>query len=198
VSRLRREGIKVPPTEGEAGAVLAAYKLLTEGALRVQQRFTKPDDDWWPIWLTLTRTQGTILTPERFAPQDKQPTVAAVARWARRVGAVCVGHLHSSWTVIADQHGGRIPVERMQAIHRQMVAQHGSTVGIPERMEVVMVALHTASGSAMHVADIERHAGAPPTLAPFRLLVDEHREGDDSGMEGVMIDPLREAVWRRG
>jgi hypothetical protein len=189
---VRREGIRVPRTESEAEAIGVAYELLTSGARRVQGRFTRPDDDWAPIFLTLTKKQGTILTPDRLAREDKRPTVEAVARWARRVGAVCVGHLHSSWFVL----GEGLPAERMEAIRLRMEANRGSTEGIPERTEGLLLALHTAGGSAVHWGEIERRESAPPTLAPFRLLADTAENGE--GFEGAMVDPLREAVWRRG
>jgi hypothetical protein len=85
--------------------------------------------------------------------------------------------------------------ERMEEAHAQMQRQDGSTEGIPERTEQVMIATYSASLWQLRFAPIIRHDNAPPTLGEW----DEPYDSKDSDRaEGAMFDPMRRAVWRMG
>lgn len=185
---MKPEQIKLPRTRTEAQAASRVRKVLTNGARDVEARFTEPDDDWEPIWLVATQDTGYIVAPGNVTAQDKHVMVEAVAAFARQKGAVCVGHLHSSWMVWHQD----MTRERMDEVTAQMEANAGSTEGIPERREVLLLAVHTASRSSIAMADITRHDGAPPTLAAFRQY------GDGGNFAGAMVDPIHDALIKLG
>ena len=190
----RRQGVKLPATATEREAAQTIHDMLITGAQRVGERFTRPDDDWDPVWAVNDgKGHGTLLTPSRMeGPRDKVRMTAAVAAYARKVGAVAIGHLNSSWLVIAEG----ISEARMREIHAQMDANHGSTDGIPERREGLMVAVYTAGSYRHHLAFIQRDGEHPPTLGPFELFGDSGRDGFTA--EGRMMDPLQESLRRLG
>ena len=72
----RRRGITVPPTQTETEALAVAYDVLVDGARATGAAFTEPDDDWAPMWLVLTQSQGTLLTGNA----DKYTLTDQVAR----------------------------------------------------------------------------------------------------------------------
>jgi len=183
-------GIKIPPTKNEAEAMDLAYDILHRGALSVGEGFEDPDDDWMPMWLVLTKDQGHFMTP---AGVDKYMMVEAVGHWAREHGAICVAHLDSTWMVKQTED---MTKERADEIFAQMQEQHGSTEGIPERTEQVMLAVYTASAYRFYQAPIIRHEGGPPTLEPFELVFSS--DSTDSDLHGAMVEPIRQAIWRRG
>ena len=182
--KFRRIGIRVPPTESEMEAHEFARDVLLTGATRVGAEFTDPDDDWRPIWFVLTKTQGTIITPG--ADVEKYETTHYVGDLARRWGAVAIGHLHSSWLVLGP--------ELAQRAHDQ----HGSTEGIAERIEVLLLATYTAGNARHYTARIERHDDTPPTLAPLELMFDTADAEDGTHVSGAMVDPLMSALERVG
>jgi hypothetical protein len=186
----RRMGIRLPPSESDRDALDAIFGTLSEGVKTVAEGFYDPDDDWAPIWIVLAPAGlGTVLTGDLH----KHDMTEYVGRYARKVGAIGIGHLHSSWVVMAEDG---ISDGRYDEIVRQMRAQDGSTEGIPERREVLLLATYTATAWASYLARIERHAGHPPTLGPFE------RWGSDDpakvSMEGPMVDPLQDALKRIG
>ena len=181
--KFRRQGIKVPPTQSEVDAHKLVRELLELGARRVGAEFTKPDDDWRPQWLLLTKTQGTILTPGPDV--EKYEMTDHVAALARRWGAIAVGHLHSSWLVTG-------------AATQQAIDQHGSTEGIAERIEVLLVATYTAGNARHYTARIHRHPPAPPTLGRLLLMFDTATADDDVNLTGAMVDPLIASLERVG
>jgi hypothetical protein len=188
--------MKVPATKTEREAAEVIHDLLVTGAGQVGAKFTEPDDDWDPIW-AVTDGQGraTLLVPDRMvSPDDKVRMTNAVATYARKVGAVAIGHLNSSWLV--DGSDGSISETRMRAIHAQMEAHHGSTEGIAERREALMVAVYTAGGYQHHMAFIQRHDAEPPALGPWVLFGSSDRERE--GAEGRMMTPLQESLRRLG
>jgi len=188
----RRMGIKLPESESERDAVDAVYGCLTTGSEEVGRGFTESDDDWSPMWLVATAAgQGTIITPVEMLDQaDKIAITEYVARFARKVGAVAVGHLNSSWLVATEDVGEA----RMKEIDAQMKAQYGSTEGIPERREILMLIIYTATSWRQYHASIERHDG-PPTLAPWVLMGSSDKSWN---LTGTMSDPIRESLRRMG
>jgi hypothetical protein len=182
--RFRRTGIKVPPTKSEVQAHELARRVLETGALRIGSEFVYPDDDWEPTWLVLTKTQGTIVSPGRGV--EKYEMTDYVAGLARRWGAVALAHLHSSWLVVGPE------------LAQRAADQHGSTEGIDERQEVLLLATYTVGNARHYIAHIERHENAPPTLAPFELLFDTAAVEDDTHVTGAMVDPLMQALERVG
>jgi hypothetical protein len=177
--------IKLPRSRSEAEAASIVYRTMDRGARAVATQFTEPDDDWDPVWLAATQTYGVILAPGDI---DKLDMVESVAVIARKMGAVAVGHVHSSWAVLADDVGE----QRMREIQQHMETHDGSTEGLPERTEVVMLAVHTASRSNIRLAPIQRTTTAPPTLGPWRTFP------SGGGVTGAMVDPLRRALHRLG
>lgn len=89
----QRRGIRVPRTETEAADV--ARDALATGARRTSESFTEPDEDWAPMWFVVTSEHGTLIAGDAH----KHDMARYVAGFARRVGAVAIGHLHSSWYV---------------------------------------------------------------------------------------------------
>ena len=189
----RRMGIRLPESESEQDAVDAIYGCLTSGSQDVGRGFTKADDDWHPLWLVTTAAgQGTIISPVEMIDQaDKIAITEYVARFARKVGAVAVGHLNSSWLVAAEDVGD----ERMKEINALMKAQYGSTEGIPERREILMLIIYTATSWRQYYADIKRHDGRPPTLKPWVLMGSSEQSWN---LTGTMSDPIRESLRRIG
>lgn len=185
-----RIGIRIPPTATEREALEVAYDLLATGARRVGETFTEPDDDWRPLWVLLTDTQATIVTPGDDV--DKHAATDYVGRLARRWGAVAVGHLHSSWMVTFED----VDAERMAEIQRYMRERHGSTEGLPERREVLLIAAYSATTARQWHAAIHRDDTQPPTLGTFDLMLDTTH--DDVDLSGAMVDPLRDALRKVG
>ena len=180
--KFRRIGIQVPPTESESDAHDVVRDVLQSGAERVGAKFTEPDDDWDPIWMIVTKTQGTLLMPG--SDVDKYEMTDAVATLARRWGAIGLGHLHSSW-IVTDPESVAIATER-----------NGSTVGLP-RDEVLLLATYTAGNARHYTASITRHEDGPPTLGPFELMFDA-TENEIVKLAGAMVDPLMKALERVG
>lgn len=180
--KFKRIGIRVPATATEVEAHGLVCRILQTGAERVAVGFDKPDDDWAPIWVILTKTQGTIISIEPGV--EKYEAVDHVAKLARRWGAIAIGHLHSSWMVSK-------PAAALAA-----VAQGGSTEGL-ERDEIILVGTYTMGNAKQYTARIERYDDAPPTLAPFEVMVDT-TAGDGWGVEGAMVTPLLAALQRVG
>jgi hypothetical protein len=188
--KYRRIGIKIPPTRDEDEALTVLYDVLTTGATRVGADFREPDDDWRPVWLVATPTQGTLLTTDGSV--DKHAMTEVVGHYARQVGAIGIGHLHSSWMVDREVCGSD---EAFDAAHRQMRANGGSTEGLPRR-EGVLVALSTASRLQTFWANIARADDRPPRLEPWDKVLDSDEEV--LHVEGAMIDPLVAALKRFG
>lgn len=189
---MKRRGVTIPPTASEVESAEVAFDVLRKGSVQVGQRFTKPDDDWSPIWLVLTPTQGTTMTPESMRDNaEKNRMVDTVAAYAQRVGAVAIGHLNSSWQIPP----GKVSDERMDEIVAWMNSHGGSTEGVPEREEIVLIAVYTATTYWMYTALITRHENAPPTLGSYELM---HTSSDKGDLSGRMVDPLRDALRRYG
>jgi hypothetical protein len=190
---VRRMGVKVPPSKTALEAATAASDTLMKGAREVQRKFTEPDDDWRPMWLVVTPTQGTVITPESMTnAAEREAVVRTVARFARERGAVAIGHLHSTWHVPPE----KLSEERQREVFAQVDRQDGSTEGIPEREEAVMIALYTATTFRLVMAPIGRHEGAPPTLGEFTAVMTS--EDEEAELSGRMVDPLRAALRRLG
>jgi hypothetical protein len=184
----RRIGIKVPATSSGTEAMDVAYERLAAGARGVGADFTKPDDDWMPIWAVLTKTQGTLITGN----VHKHEMTEHVARLARRFGAIAIGHLHSSWLIDAEVAGGQAEYERLERIVRR---QGGSTEGLPRR-EILMIETFSAGEVRHYHAPIHRTDAAPPTLGPFEFVLTTATAGMDA--RGPMIDPLVRALTKVG
>ncbi len=185
--------MRVPATATEREAAEVIYGVLSSGAQEVGATFTEPDDDWEPVWMVNDgKGHGTVLAPDRMeGASGKTAMTHAVAYFARKVGAVAIGHLTSSWIV---EHKD-VSAERMREVREQMDANDGSTEGIPERREVLLVAVYTAGGFKHRLASIERHDG-PPTLGPWEVFADSEREG--LSIDGRMATPLQESLRRLG
>lgn len=191
--KFTRRGIRVPASRSEREAAQVVRDVLEQGCRKVAAELTEPDDDWDPIYLVVTPAgQGTVFAG--FG--DKYAVTDAVAAFARRVGAVAIGHLASTWQVHADTVG-EAGKARADALQRRVQQQGGSTEGIPGRFEAVMIGVYTASGFVVEHARIERHDDAPPTLGGFDVVLDS-RERESVEVIGRMVDPLREALVRLG
>lgn len=184
----RRIGIQVPPTASEREAHEVARDVLEGGARKVGAEFREPDDDWRPMWIVLTRTQGTLVT----GSGDKHQMTHYVAQLARRFGAHGVGHLHSSWMIEPEDVGG--DQDAFDTLIELVRMRDGSTEGLPRR-EVVMVATYTAGEARQAFAPIHRSEGAPPTLGPFG---ETYTTTDHGTVEGAMVDPIVAALKRVG
>lgn len=177
-----RRGIAVPPTTTEQEAMELVHNLLTTWA-KQRQSGLKPDEDWMPIWLILTPGHGTLITGN-LTPRAM---TKRAADFARRVGATAIGHLHTSWTVPLAE----MTEERAREAHALALKQDGSTEGIPERYESLLLTIHTASQQRMYIARLTRSTDQPPALGEFE-------PEPDIGMDGAMIDPLVAALKRIG
>lgn len=185
----RRHGIRLPPTVTEAATLREVVASMRRGALGVEQEFTDPDDDWAAMWLVVAPGGlGTLLTGNA----DKHVMTEYVGRYARKVGAIGIGHVHSSWLVLASEIGDR----RMAEIHRQLEAGV-SLETFPERIEVVLLNAFTASAWEMHTARIQRRPDAPPELDPFEC-VQSSADQENGSIGGAMVDPLQDALRRLG
>jgi hypothetical protein len=178
--------IKLPRSKTEAQAASTAKRVLERGCREVAKTFNDPDDDWDPIWLIVGESFGVFLAAGNI---HKHAMTEAVGDYARRSSGIAVGHVNSSWMVLVEH----LAPARSAEIVRQMEAT-GSTEGIAERVEIVLLAIHTASRSEMWTAKIERHEDAPPSLGRFtRPPVSGGGE-----MSGAMVDPLRAGLVRLG
>ena len=192
MANIKRIGVRVPPTASELEAQAAVSETLLNGARKVEAKLTEPDDDWQPIWLVLTPAQGTVLTPETLRNDaEKDRMVRTVAEFARRVGATAIGHLHSSWHVPPT----KVSPERLDEIQAHM-ERFGTTEGVPEREEGLLIAVYTATTYRTVIVPIVRHENAPPTLGELELMFSSSDE--DAKLEGRMVDPLRAALRRYG
>lgn len=183
------ERIRLPPTKTEAEMMKVMRDLLTGGAHHVGKGFKDPDDDWQPIWLVAQKDAGTIISGDLH----KHDMTQMVSLYARNVGAIGVGTVQSAWMVGTGM--GMSP-ERAREAQAYMEAHGGETKGIPERVEVVMVALYTATAWEYHMARIFRRKRRPPRLGPF-----EKNLGSDEGKthtSGAMVDPIQQALRRMG
>jgi len=185
----RRIGLHLKPSRSEAEAITQLYTVLTTGAHANEARFSDPDDDWTPIWLVYVADgHGTLITGDAH----KHDLAQYVGAFARRVGAVAIGHLHSSWMVWQSE------MTPARAAEVEKLIRWGGTPiqALPERQEVLLVQLHSAMAWEQHLARIERFDGAPPKLHPFERMGGSSDEG--LTVTGAMVDPLREALTRLG
>ena len=178
--------IRLPASKTEAQAAATTRRWLERGARDVGRDFTKPDDDWDPIWLVVSRDSGLLIASDETV--HKHDMAELVGATARRLGAICVGHVHSSWLILFTE----IDEPRRSELVRHMQETGGETEGVPERIEILMLAVYTASTSAMWYGRIERHDDAPPTLARFE------RAPTDGETTGAMVDPLRAGLVKLG
>lgn len=176
--------IKVPPTKTEREASVFIAEFLKNGARSVGHEFTKPDDDWVPLWMVV-QPEGvaTFIVGGDVEDEDLQ----AVALLVRRVGAVAVGMVASTWQVNSDG----MSRERADEVFAQIHAQHGDTEGVPERFEAVFVSVLTATIVRGWAATIVRHKNRAPTLKPFK-------ETQAGSWTGRVVEPIRAALIRMG
>jgi hypothetical protein len=166
-----------------------AYDWLAAGARRVGKGFKRPNDDWAPIWLVMTPDgHGTLITAGTDFNTGKRLMARAVGEFARIGGAHVVAWVHSGWII----ETAKLSPERTQAIRRRMLEQDGSTEGIPERVEALVILVLSATRVDYHQAYIRRAPGRPPRLGPFR------HTPEASGLSGAMYEPLQAALRRLG
>jgi len=182
-----RRGIKVRPTVSAREAMQEAYDVLTTGARKTGAEFTEPDDDWRPMWVILTKTQGTHVTGNAH----KHAMTDYVATLARKYGAVAVGHLHSSWMI----HAQDVDEQRFDEIHAYL-RQGGSLEDVPESREQLMLNLHSAGETRQYHARIHRDGVRPPALDPFELAISTAEKNAE--VSGAMSDPIVAALRRIG
>ena len=152
--KFTRRGVRAPPTRSEREVADVVRDVLEQGCRRVQAEFREPDDDWSPIYLVVTpEGMGAVFT----GVGDKYVTTDVVAAFARRVGAVAIGHLASTWQVNGELDTAEHRAHA-DALQRRVQQQGGSTEGIPGRFEAVMIAVYTATSFVVQYARIERHA----------------------------------------
>jgi hypothetical protein len=192
MAKVNRIGVKVPPTASEVEAQRVVEQVLLNGLHAVGAKFDKPDDDWWPMWLVLTSTQGTMITPENMRnEEEKVKTVRTVAAYARKVGATAIGAVNSSWRVRPET----VSPERMLEILAH-VERFGGTAGVPEREEALVVTVYTATTYRVMEAAIVRRDDGPPTLGRFEVTSTSDSDGHE--LLGRMVMPLRESLRRYG
>ena len=177
------ETMKIRPPKSEAQAVEVARATLNDGCRRVGADFTDPDEDWSPMWLVVEKKVASLLTSD----VHKHVMAEAVGFYARRHAAIAIGHLHSSWLV---DYQSMSPL-RAKAIQREMEAT-GTTEGIPERIEVLLLATYSASIAKGWTARILRREDRPPVLGLFRPMPGHGQMG------GAMVDPLRAGLVKLG
>ena len=177
------ETMRIRAPKSEAQAVEVARATLNDGCRRVGAEFTEPDDDWSPMWLVVEKKEASLLTSDA----NKHVMAEAVGVFARRRAAIAIGHLHSSWLV---DYQGMSPL-RAKAIQREMEAT-GTTEGIPERIEVLLLATYSASIAKAWTARILRRDGRPPLLGLFKPMPGHGQMG------GAMVDPLRKGLVKLG
>jgi len=180
------EGIKfrLPRSRSESEAASRVRRVLETGCRAVGEAFDQPDDDWDPMWLLVGRDWGLFVAGDLH----KHAMAEMVGAMTRKLGAIAVGHLHSSWMVDAE-HVGR---DRLREINTYM-ERGGSLEELPERREVLLLNVHTASRSQTYTADITRADDAPPALEKFRLW-----DIPGGTVSGAMVDPLREGLVKLG
>jgi hypothetical protein len=188
--KITRRGVYIPPSSGEVEAMDSVYEVLSSGAVSNGERFEDPDDDWLAVWLVATKDQATLITGDAH----KYDMVEYVAQFARRIGAIVVGHLHSSWVVLAADLGSPEEVDRVM---EQMRRNEGSTEGIEQRKEIIMLGVYGARAARLYTAAIHRDGVHPPRLDDFALVSDS-TDGSDFNLDGAMVDPLREALTHVG
>lgn len=176
------ERTKIRPPRSEAQAVSEVYQQLKRGAERIGRDFTHPEDDWRAMWLLVTRKEGVLFTGD----MHKYDLAEAAGALGRRLGAVAIGHLSSSWLLMLE---GLSP-ERHAEIDAHVNAG-GSFEDLPERVEAVMIQALSATISQLYTATITRYPDRPPELGPFK-------RAPTGEMSGAMVDPLREGLVRLG
>lgn len=193
---IHRRGVRVPLTASEAEAAEVALDILRHGAQTIGAKFTDPDDDWLPTWAVITPDHGTIIGTGQHEANDQRAKAAVtrhVASFARRVGAVAIGSLMSTWVVELDVKGDP---ERARQIQRQVEAAGGSLENIAERVERLIIFVYTAGSFTTYWATIDRHENAPPMLGEFKAELRSSDEG--ASLTGRMTEPLQDALRRFG
>lgn len=180
------ERIALPPTSTEREVLEMLHELLTGGAYRVGNDFVDPDDDWVPIYIIVDKMGGALFTGDAH----KHDMVQLVAMIARATGAIGVGMAHSAWSVAAED----MTKERAEEV-LEYQERGGKIEDLPERREIVIVALYTASQCQIHTARIERREGKPPLLGEFRKSLDT---ADHQTVSGAMVDPIQESLMKIG
>jgi hypothetical protein len=181
--------IKLPSSASEQEAVELIRMTLLSGAASVAEGFGGPDDDWAPIWMLIDHDgDGVIVSGDLH----KHEMAARVGELARSMGAVAIGHLHSSWMI--DTEG--LSEERGREIVAQVGAAGGSTEGFPERVEGLLLMLYSASRWAQVWIPIIRCRDQPPRLGDVRLIASSDEDGVE--LDGAMAAPLQQALRRVG
>ena len=179
-----QETLRIRPPKSEAQAVEVARSTLNVGCRRVGGEFTEPDDDWEQMFLVVERKIATLITGDAH----KHAMAEAVGWFAHRRHALAIGHLASSWMV--DFQG--VDAADARRIQREVEAAGGSTEGLPNRIEILLLATYSASIARGYYARILRHEDQPPKLGLFE------RMPDHGVMQGAMVDPLRESLVKLG
>lgn len=176
---------RLPSTKTEAEGRTLVFQVLASGAHSVEALFTEPDDDWMPIWMVVeAKGQARMITGNLH----KHEMADRVAEIAKELGAVAVGFLSSAWALNVESAGGQ---EQLNELADEMERTGQAIEEMAERVEQVMISVHSASQIEVWCADIKRHETRPPKLGPFVQF-------EGGVVAGRMSDPLQRALIREG
>jgi hypothetical protein len=117
-----------------------------------QLELTEPDEDWIPTAIYYGKGGPRVAAFNLDAANITQ----ALEEWLEENDATAWGFWATTWMVLADEVDAA-PEARRPAEH-------------PRRFEALLLSVHAADKSAMELARIERHEGAPPTLGEWEIL----------------------------
>lgn len=161
-----------------------AERVLLQARM-VGRTFTKPDDDWAPVAVIDTpRGLGVVVIgaghladyeSKRVLGEQVLPALVREHK-ARKIALVT-----SAWmSVLADRPDVRDALARGELRPSQD----------PERVEVVWVTVMDAEVKRAWMAPILRSRRKPPKLGPWT----RHDEGANSGLSGLLVDSVAEAL----
>jgi hypothetical protein len=156
-----------------------ARTILAHGAGMVQSKFTRPDDDWEPIFLALDIEGRAFMAGGMTwqSMEQRHKTVAEVGgHLVRKHDAAVVALLASVWAApdwVVNERGERVPDPA-------------------QRTEMVHILIAGATEALMAYAPIVRYADQPPELADWQLFGGDEAEETSGGLLDVLADMVRD------
>ena len=151
-----------------------------EGTHRVQQEFTRPDDDWAPVMLLETETGTEAVEWDIPEPELKDLFALKLSTFLAERKATAVAFVTSSWML---SHGAA--KEWVATEEAPQISQH------PKRVEVVFVTCISREEEEAWLARILRVPGRPPRLGPW-----EHF-GSGAALGGRFTDAIKVGLLPR-
>jgi len=164
---------------------------LKDGAARIQQSFTQPDDDWQGVFVFTGEDEINYYLPATFGDDNEKTLFAHVLipTIIRKQKPSIVCSVLSAWTIKISAPEGfdpDHPPETYADLHEPRPSEH------PDRMELLILTAITAERVQMWTAKIVRNTKQPPTLDPWKLWP------DDSGSSGQFIEPIQQTLREVG